>query len=173
MPAKGWECPECKMPMMVADTNGGHLSCMNCGAIAMQPARRANNRGYDSMNEMLDEHKVSGVEQNKKTTDALRDLGSNVVDKPKTLTEYNPQEQFLQMQFALNELGFESVQELLQDYVRLKGATKNQDLRSMGEEYAGGADELDQVWMDGVLNRNKQFNSPFMRTKRGNRWENP
>ena len=169
MPAKGWECPECKMPLMVEDTRGTHLSCMNCGAIAMQPARRANNRGYDSMNEMLDEHRALRIESQKQAADELRDMGANVVDKPKKLTEYNPVSQFNPMERALNELGFVSIQELLQDYVRLKGATQNQDLRSMGEE--GAADELDQLWMDGLLGRHKQFDDPFMGTKRGEKWE--
>jgi uncharacterized Zn finger protein (UPF0148 family) len=172
MPAKGWECPACKMPLMVEDTRGTHLECMNCGAVAMRPPRRGQNRGFDSMNEILDEHKVAQVERQKQTTEALKLLGTNVVDKPKTLTEYNYKEQFMSLQVALNELDFESVQELLQDYVRLKGATQNQDLRSLGDEYAGDADELDQIWMDGVLNRNNKFDSPFMRTKRGTRWEN-
>lgn len=173
MPAKGWGCPACKMPMMVEDQNGIHLSCMNCGAVAMQPVRRGQNRGYEELDEMLDEHKASSVQLRNETAEAIRQLGTNVVDKPKTMTEYEPQEQFRSLQVALNELGFESVQELLQDYVRLKGATQNLDLRSLGPEMTEGADELDQMWMDGVLNRNNQFQSPFMETKRGERWENP
>tara|TARA_R100001510_G_C7651094_1_gene208710 strand:- start:131 stop:685 length:555 start_codon:yes stop_codon:yes gene_type:complete len=169
MPAKGWECPACNMPMMVEDTRKNHLECMNCGAHAMQPPRRARNLGYGDLDEMLDQHKANQVERQKQMVETQRKLGVNVVDKPKTLTEYEPGHQFRPLQMALNELGFESVQQLLQDYVKLKGATQNQDLRGMGlnEE----ADDLDRIWIEGILNRNNQFDSPFMRTKRGQKWD--
>ena len=170
MPAQGWECPACNMPMMVQDTRGEHLECMNCGAVAMQPARRARNLGYvGGYDEMLDEHKANQVERRKQMEETQRQLGVNVVDKPKTLTEYEPRHQFRPLQMALNELGFESVQELLQDYVRLKGATMNQDLRNM--DLHEEADDLDRIWIEGILNRNNQFDSPFMRTKRGEKWD--
>lgn len=167
MPAKGWECPACEMPTMVEDTGGVHLECMNCGAVAMQPARRKSNMGFGSLDEMLDEHKASAVERQKELAENQRQLGVNVVDKPKTLTEYQPAHQLRPLQMALNELGFESVQELLQDYVRLRGATLNQNVRDMGmpEE----ADKMDQIWIDGVMNRHNKFESPFMRTTRGER----
>ena len=42
MPAKGWECPECKMPMMV-QVDSQSLQCMNCHAVALTPARKARN----------------------------------------------------------------------------------------------------------------------------------
>jgi glutamate/tyrosine decarboxylase-like PLP-dependent enzyme len=169
MPAKGWECPACEMPTMVEDTRGQHLECMNCGAIAMQPARRARNMGYQGLDEMLDEHKANAVQRQKEMAETQRQLGINVVDKPKTLTEYEPAHQLRPLQMALNELGFESVQELLQDYVRLKGATQNQEVRDWGMHEE--ADKMDQVWIDGMMNRNNQFDSPFMRTKRGEKWE--
>ncbi len=175
MPAKGWECPECKMPMMVEDTKGNHLTCMNCGAVALQPIRRRRTRGtgeaYARTNQAYDDYKQSQLDNRPNEIKALEDVGVNVVDKPKRLTEYNPEHMFNPLAMALNELGFESVQELLQEYVKLKAVTKNQDLRDLG--LSDEADELDQQWIEYISNAHNQFGSPFMSAKRGRRWDDP
>ena len=170
MPAKGWECPACKMPMMVEDTSGLTLRCMNCGATAMQPVRRGREiEGLDNYNAILDDEKEEMNQRRIGLGDELRQQGNTIVDKPKNLTEYQPHRQFDALELALNDLGFTSVQQLLQEYVRLKAATMNQDIRGMG--LTDEADEMDEKWIEGVLGRNKQFDSPFMRTNRGEAWQ--
>ena len=173
MPAKGWECPECKMPMMV-QVDEQSLQCMNCHAVALTPARKMRNtmgkdwEDFDSHQELLDHHKELGVQQVDKLGQALTDLGTNVVEHPRKKVDYNPRDQFHPLERMLNELGFTSVGQLMQDYLRLKAQENHQDLRSMG--LPDEAQQMEQEWVESIMNRQKPMADPFISQDRGEAW---
>tara|TARA_R110002051_G_scaffold8514_1_gene35518 strand:+ start:120 stop:677 length:558 start_codon:yes stop_codon:yes gene_type:complete len=173
MPAKGWECPECKMPMMV-QVDEQSLQCMNCHAVALTPARKARNPfGADSsvhqeIQDMLDHHKELGVQQVDKLGQALTDLGTNVVEHPRKKVDYNPRDQFHPLERMLNELGFTSIGQLMQDYLRLKAQENHQDLRGMG--LPDEAQQMEQEWVESIMNRQKPMADPFISQDRGEAW---
>ena len=174
MSARGYECPNCKMPMMMPDEGiMPTMSCMNCGATSIAPARKRvnpfSNSSKDTREEwdkIMADRKVTDQRLNDDLLQSLKDSGTTVVPHPKQKVDFDQRKPLSELTQMLNLLGFTSITELMQEYMRLK--IEGEQLWSRKNNNDEHADEMVRSHME---HRNEiyadRFKDPFLSWQRG------
>ena len=174
MAARGYECPNCKMPMMMPDEGiMPTMSCMNCGATSIAPARKKvnpfRNSSKDTREEwdkMMADRKATDQRLNDNLLQSLKDNGSTVVPHPKSKVDFEQNQPLNELTQMLNLLGFTSITELMREYMRLK--IEGEQLWSRKNDNDEHADEMVRSHME---SRNEiygeRLKDPFLSWERG------